>query len=191
MENKDKIGIIIAVANLLAVIFLGISAYTLSLAQNSLSQSQYQLELSKQRANMSILVSPQFNQNWAFVANGAYLTVNGTLVNEGTRRALVESMELSAIYHFSDGTPYSITVDYSDLAKYCKMNNTIIAEKQESSFSIGMFIQSSTILVTQTAPYSSSNGTQSLSIGNSRSDNFVLSVTYSDGLGKLQSEQEF
>jgi hypothetical protein len=100
LDNKDKIGIIIAVANLLVVVILGYSAYTLSMVQNSLSQSQYQLELSKQRANMSILVSQQFNQNWTFVADGAYLTVNGSLVNEGSRDALVESMQISAIYHF-------------------------------------------------------------------------------------------
>jgi hypothetical protein len=71
------------------------------------------------------------------------------------------------------------------------MNSTLVKEKELSSFSIGMFIQSSTIFATQTASYSSSSAPQSLSIGNSRSDNFVLSVAYSDGLGILHSEQEF
>jgi|GEM_PF-6259127 len=189
LENKDKILMFTSILSIASTTILGITTYNLNARQNSLSQAIYELQVANMRANMSILVNPKFDQHWALVANGVYLTVNGTLVNEGSRDALIESMGLSATYHFSDGTPYTVpVVEYSDLSKYCNMNTTTIREKGETSFSIGMFIQSESLLITSSS-YTSNPAT--LVIGNSRSDNFTISVTYFDGIGYLQSEQEF
>ncbi|MGD0979554.1 MAG: hypothetical protein ABR962_10505 [Candidatus Bathyarchaeia archaeon] len=207
MENKDKIPIIISIFSLLvAFSSVGLTAY-FSLRQNSLSQEQnnlvqaqnnlsqelYELQVANMRANMSILVDPQSNQNWTFVGSGleggSFLTVDGTLVNEGSRTALLRSMSLSVTYHYSDGTPYTTTpVEYFDLPKYCYIANTTIAEKGEATFSMGMFIQSEVLAIVG-GSYTSHSAY--LSIGGTMSDNFTISVTYYDGVGNLQSQQEF
>ncbi|MGA2310225.1 MAG: hypothetical protein ABSG57_11865 [Candidatus Bathyarchaeia archaeon] len=203
MENKDIILIFISILSIASTTILGITTYSLNAHQNSLSQAQnsliqaqnnlsqalYELQVANMRANMSILVNPQFDQHWAFVANGVFLTVNGTLVNEGSRDAIVESMGLSVTYHYSDGTPYTVpVVEYSNLSKYCNVNITTIPEKGETSFSIGMFIHTETLAIIG-GSYTSNPAI--LVIGNSRSDNFTVSVRYFDGIGYLQSEQEF
>jgi hypothetical protein len=190
LENKDKIPIIISIISLLTTI--GMSAYfsvrqnSLIQEQDSLSQRLYQLQAASMRANMSIFA---FNQNWTFTTDGVFLTINGTLRNEGTREAIVRSMGLSVTYHYSDGTPYTTAmVEYSDLAKYCNIENATVPEKKEISFSISMFIHWEIIAIIGGSYTSNST---SVVIGKARSDNYTVSVTYFDGVGNLQSEQEF
>jgi len=189
LKNKDKIPIVISIISLAVSTILGINTLNLYASQNSLSQALYELQVANMRANMSILINPQFDQQWTFVADGVFLTVNGTLVNEGSREALVRRMDLSVTYHFSDGTPYTVTVGYSDIPKWCELNNTVIREKEEAPFSIGIFVHSSIVAIIG-GTYTS-HTMQSLSIGNSRSDNFTVAVTYFDGISDLQSEKEF
>jgi hypothetical protein len=162
--------------HLLVIIGLGIGEILLAVLTLN-------VQIASRRADISILVDPARNQNWTFVVpGGAYLTVNGTFCNEGTRTAIIKELELSMIYRLSNDQ-YILTRTYSDPARVCNWNNNTITEDELRPFSLTMYVDSYTILDSRTG--------QTVSIGNSRSDEFGLSVTYYDGLSDTKSEQIF
>lgn len=146
------------------------------------------LQTTSMRANMSILINPQVDQQWTLDSNGALLTVNATIKNEGSREAILKNVDLMVTYHYSDDTPYTVTVRYFDLQKYCNIKNNTLPEDKETPFSANIFIASELLGIIG-GSYSSHPAT--LVIGNSRSDSFTVSVTYFDGIGTLTTEQEF
>jgi hypothetical protein len=170
--------------NLLAIVVLGIVEIALGFWMLNIQSAVLNLEIASRRADISILVDPAHNQNWTFVVpGGVYLTVNGTFCNEGTRVAIIKEMELSAIYFFSDNTTYILTKTYSNPSEDCNWNNNTILENECRSFSLTMYLNSYTVIHSRTGDI--------LQIGNSRSDEFGLSVTYNDGLSDIKSEQIF
>jgi hypothetical protein len=165
----------INLVNLLAIILIGIGEIVLGVRMLN-------LEIASKRADISILIDPARNQNWTFVPNGVYLTVNGTFCNEGTRTAIIKELELSMIYRLSDDQ-YIVTRTYSDPARVCNWNNNTITEDELRPFSLTMYVDRYTILDSRIG--------QTVNIGNSRSDEFGLSITYYDGLSDTKSEQIF
>jgi hypothetical protein len=187
LQIKKNLPYIVSIISLLVtLVFSIITAYT-AFQQNSLSSALYELEAASKRADMSILINTHLNQNWTFVTGlvggGAYFTVNGTLTNEGSRDAMIESIELSVTYNFSDGTPYTITVGYQDPAKSCDWINDSFHPSESRPFSLMVYIYQSMALNSHTG--------QIIGIGDSRSDKFSVCVIYSDGKGELRSQSEF
>jgi len=170
--------------HLLVIIGLGIGEILLTIWTLNVQNTALNLEIASRRADISILVDPTHNQNWTFmVPGGAYLTVNGTFCNEGTRVAIIKEMELSAIYFFSDNTTYILTKTYSNPSEDCNWNNNTIIKNECRPFSLRMYVDHYTVMNSATGDI--------LQIGNSRSDEFGLSVTYYDGLSDIKSEQAF
>jgi len=169
--------------NLLALVVLGIGEIWLAVSMLNIQSATLNLEIAGRRADVSILVDPAHNQNWTFVVpGGAYLTVNGTLCNEGTRTAIITQLELSMIYQLSEGK-YILTRTYVDPSRDCNWGNSTIVEDERRPFSLTMYVDSYTVLDSKTG--------QTLTIGNSRSDELGVSVIYNDGISDMKSEQIF
>jgi hypothetical protein len=147
-----------------------------------LQNSLYNLQVASTRADISILFNPLVNQNWTFTSDGAYLTVNGTLSNEGSRDAIITKMELSMIYNVSNDR-YTLTTVYTNPCVEYGWNNNNILKNEIKSFHLTMFVKSNTWIVPRTG--------QIREIGNSRSDEIGICVRYNDGEGDLSNTQEF
>jgi len=170
------------VLNILITISLSFYAAWLQLSLYNLQSSLYNLQVASTRADVSILFNPALDQNWTFVTNGAYLTVNGTLSNEGSRTAIIEEMELSMVYNISDGK-YTITMTYLDPSKVCGWNNDTISKNEPKPFHLTMYIN--------TYIWTDPSKAQSIAIGSSRSNEISIYVKYNDGKGELSNTQEF
>ncbi len=170
--------------NLLAIVVLGIVEIVLGFWMLNIQSTVLNLEIASRRADISMLVDPAHDQHWTFIVpGGVYLTVNGTFCNEGTRVAIIKEMELSAIYFFSDNTTYTLTQTYWNPSKDCNWNNNTILENECRPFSLTMYIDSYIV----TKPWTG----DILHIGDSRSDEFGISVTYYDGLSDMKNQQIF
>jgi len=161
------------IAHIMILLILGIGELWLG-------YSVWKLQVAATRADISILVNPH-NQNWTFVLNGGYLTINGTLRNEGSRAAMIKELQLSALYHFPNDDIYMLRQLY--FVEDLDWNDNIIVEEELRSFSLTMYIQRHDVIDSITQ--------QSIEIGNSRSDEFAISVTYYDGEGDVTEEEMF
>ena len=177
LHNKFLlVQIIVAIVQILSTIILAILALNI---QNAMLN----LQTEARRADISILVDPIYNQNWTFIVpGGAYLTVNGTLCNEGTRVAIIKQIELSMIYLFSDNTTYTLTKSLNP-PKDCGWNNNTIEENECRTFSLTMYAHHYTVVNSRTGDL--------LQIGNSRSDQFGILVKYYDGIDEKENFQTF
>jgi hypothetical protein len=173
--NRKRIESALTYINTVSTIILGILG-------GWLAYSTYGLQVASTRADISILLYPPQSQNWNFTSLGAHLTVNGTLSNEGSRRAIVEEMQLSMIYNFSGGT-YVITMTYSDPSKECGWSDHDILQKESKPFSLTMYINSYIWV-------DPGNG-RVIGIGSTKSDKITISVRYDDGKGELTNTKEF
>lgn len=168
----------IAVASVLISISVGIFSVLYPIYS---AQSLYE---ASQRADISILLNPANDQHWTFiVGSGGFLTVNGTLCNEGSRSATIRELELSLIYYLPNDDLYILTKTYANPCKECNWNNSIIKENELRSFSLTVFASSYVYIDPITG--------ETLYIGNSRSDEFGIFVKYYDGEEELFCERRF
>ena len=108
MDRGEKIN---AFATLLLAIILGISQIYLAMQSYDLNNRVFQLQEDSLRADLSILVSPVTNQNWAYIANNeTYFTVGGMLVNEGSRSTVITKVAVSIAYNYSNGEQYTDSI---------------------------------------------------------------------------------
>jgi len=176
---KDNIPTI----NTLATVVIGFLTVLLGIAVYNLQANVYNLQESGQRASISLLVNPVLNQNWTFVDNGVYFTLNGTFSNEGSRVAIIKELDLSIAYNLSNNNAYSLTLTYLNPSKACGWDNDTILNKEIKQFSLTMFVYSSFVVDSHTG--------QVIPIGNSRSDTAKLEIKYNDGISDLAQNLEF
>jgi hypothetical protein len=173
--DRKKVESALVYVNTVSTIILGILG-------GFLAYSTYGLQIASTRADVSILFDPLLGQEWNFTSAGCYLTVNGSISNEGSRMAVVEEMQLSMIYNFSGGT-YLITMTYLDPAKECNWTSYNILEKESKPFSLTMFVSSYVWVDKGTG--------RVIGIGSTKSDKIGIFVGYDDGKGELTNSQEF
>lgn len=176
MDRKDVITILVTIV-------LGVSQLYLYFSMLSIQSALLNLQSESKRADISILLNPSHNQNWTIVSNGVYLTVNGTLSNEGTRTAIIKQMELSVVYNWPEHTAVMFTTSYENPAIFNNWRNDTLSENEKRPFSLTIFVSSSLVVDIYTQ--------QKLSVGNSRSDMFRIIVKYDDGISEKTTERTF
>jgi hypothetical protein len=126
------------------------------------------------RTNFSILVDTESDANWYFNDNGATFSVNLSLCNEGPRKALVKSLELSVIYELESGDQYMLTSVFSNFTRFWGKPNDPMVEDEMRGFLLVMNI-SRHIYVDEVTG-------QVIDIGESPSQKFKVLVRFDDGL---------
>jgi hypothetical protein len=130
MDKGDKIN---AIATIFLAIIIGVSQLYLAWQNNELNNKLYQLQASSVRADISILVNPS-QQNWAFTSdNGTAFTINGLLVNEGSRSAEILSIGASATYDYSpNGRAGNLTMSINST----NLERSFLPSKESTKFAI-------------------------------------------------------
>jgi hypothetical protein len=147
----------------------------------NLQTDLHDLTISSTRADISIFIEPISVQNWTFVSNGVYLTVNGLLKNEGTRTTLIKKISLYATFPYSGGGEEVFTIPVN-LTENFNIANLTIGENEERVFSINYFILHHLVLNDETG--------QIMQIGDSKAEKVGLLVWHYDGIDTILDSGE-
>lgn len=141
----------------------------------------HDLTVDSTRADISVFIEPINVQNWTFISEGVYLTVNGMLANEGSRTTLINKIELYAIFPYSGGGEEVFTIP-CNLTTNFNIANYTIDENEHHTFSINYFILNHLTLNDETG--------QIMQIGDSKPEKVGLIVWHNDGIETILDSGE-